>query len=217
MATARSTSFLEEDQSCIAWLDKQASNSVLYVSLGSLVSIDHQELTETAWGLANSGQPFLWVVRPTSVIGSQWDEHLPEGFKTIVGERGMIVKWAPQKEVLAHKAVGGFWSHCGWNSTLESICEGVPIICRPFCGEQKINAMLLTCVWKVGLEVENVLERGSIERTIRRLMVGIEGKEIRQRMLDMKEKSEACTKEGGSSYESLNKLTELIDSFSARK
>ncbi|XP_049400352.1 UDP-glycosyltransferase 76E1 isoform X19 [Solanum stenotomum] len=129
---ASSTSILEEDNSCIEWLDRQAPNSVLYVSLGSLVRIDDKELIETAWGLANSDQPFLWVIRPGSVSGFQCAEALPDGFEKMVGERGRIVKWAPQKQVLAHPAIAGFFTHCGWNSTVESICEQVPMICRPF-------------------------------------------------------------------------------------
>ncbi|KAL3512976.1 hypothetical protein ACH5RR_025693 [Cinchona calisaya] len=101
MVAAASTSFLEEDQSCISWLDKQAPNSMLYISLGSIAIIGEKKLTETAWGLANSGIPFLWVIRPDSVNG------LPsEIVKALVGERGLIVRWAPQKKVLAHKAVG---------------------------------------------------------------------------------------------------------------
>lgn len=216
MAAATSTSFLEEDQSCIAFLEKQAPNSVLYISLGSIACIDEKELTETAWGLANSSIPFLWVIRSDSINGSQLFDQFPEGsFKAFAGERGLIVKWAPQRKVLAHRAVGGFWSHCGWNSTVESICEGVPMICRPHFGDQLVNARYLTCVWKVGLEMENVLDRGSIERTIRRLMVDIEGKEMRQRMLVFKDKVESGLQKGGSSYESLNDLTDFITSYSA--
>ncbi|KAM3205145.1 UDP-glycosyltransferase 76E1-like [Capsicum annuum] len=127
---ASSTSILEEDNSCIQWIDRQAPNSVLYVSLGSLARIDDTELIETAWGLANSGQPFLWVIRPGSVSGFQCAEALPDGFEKMVGERGRIVKWAT-KTGACTSAVAGFFTHCGWNSTLESILEEVPLICRP--------------------------------------------------------------------------------------
>ncbi|XP_027152126.1 UDP-glucose iridoid glucosyltransferase-like [Coffea eugenioides] len=109
--------------------------------------------------------------------GHQLEDHFPEGVKALLGESGLIVKWAPQKKVLAHSAVGGFWSHCGSNSTIESICEGVPMICRPHFADQSSNARYLTYEWKVGLEIENVLDRGSIEKSIRRLMVDAEGKE----------------------------------------
>lgn len=88
------------------WLDKQTNdNSIIYVSLGSITQIDENELAEMAWGLANNNQPFLWVVRPVSVRGSEWIESLPEGFEEAIGERVCIVKWAPQKQVLAHAKV----------------------------------------------------------------------------------------------------------------
>ncbi|KAK3001195.1 hypothetical protein RJ639_021817 [Escallonia herrerae] len=213
MALATSTSLLIEDTDCIEWLDKQAPLSVLYISLGSLATVDKKEIAEMAWGLANSGRPFLWVVRPGSVRDSESAELLPEGFKEQIRERGHIVKWAPQKEVLAHGAVGGFWSHCGWNSTLESICEGVPLICMPHFADQNVTARYLCHVWKIGLELEHELERGEIEKVVKRLMTDKEGEELRQRAGDMKEKVELCTREAGLSYNSLNDLAEFILSF----
>ncbi|KAF2318987.1 hypothetical protein GH714_012230 [Hevea brasiliensis] len=137
---ATSSSLLTQDKSCISWLDKKAPNSVLYVSFGSIAEINEAEFLEIAWGLASSNQPFLWVVRPGLVLGSEWIEPLPHGFLEKLGGRGCIVKWAPQQEVLAHPAIGGFWTHNGWNSTLEGICEGVPMICHPIFGDQRINA-----------------------------------------------------------------------------
>ncbi|KAL5747970.1 hypothetical protein ACOSP7_025001 [Xanthoceras sorbifolium] len=209
---ASSISLLEEDRSCITWLDKQAPNSVIYVSLGSIASVNEKELAEMAWGLANSKQSFLWVLRPGLVRGSESMDVLSDDLKISIGERGCIVKWAPQKEVLAHSAVGGFWSHCGWNSTIESISEGVPMICRPFFGDQKINTGYLSHVWRVGIELENDLEREEIERVIRRLMLENEGEEMRQRAADLKLKIKLCIQKGGSSYNSLNNLVELIKS-----
>ncbi|KAB2086093.1 hypothetical protein ES319_A04G005300v1 [Gossypium barbadense] len=208
LAPAICGSLLTEDDKCISWLNKQAPKSVIYVSLGSIANIDKQELIETAWGLSNSKQPFLWVVRPGMVCGSEWIESLPNGFEENVGERGCIVKWAPQKEVLAHGAVGGFWSHCGWNSTIESICEGVPMLCRPFFGDQLLNTSYICNVWKIGLELQN-LERGNIERTIKRLMVDMEGKDIRKRAMDLKKKAALCLMEDGSTS-SFNGLIKQI-------
>ncbi|KAK7819519.1 UDP-glucose iridoid glucosyltransferase [Quercus suber] len=175
--------------------------------------MDEKELVEIAWGLANSEQPFLWVVRPGSVCGSEWIELLPESFKERVEGRGCIVKWAPQKEVLAHGAVGRFWSHCGWNSTLESVCEGVPMLCRPYFRDQGLSAKYVCSVWKVGLELEGVLERGKIERAIRKLIVETEGVEIRQRAKDLKHKAELCLSEDASTYNALNELAQHILSF----
>ena len=134
LAPSASSSLLKEDTSCISWLDKQAPKSVIYISFGSMVNMNEKELVEIAWGLANSEQPFLWVVRPGSVRGSEWIELLPESFKERVEERGCIVKWAPQKEVLAHGAVGGFWSHCGWNSTLKVFVKEFQCYVDPILG-----------------------------------------------------------------------------------
>ncbi|XVF05421.1 hypothetical protein REPUB_Repub05bG0170600 [Reevesia pubescens] len=203
------SSLVTEDTNCISWLNKQAPKSCIYVSFGSLASMDEQELTETAWGLANSRQPFLWVIRPGLVRGSDWIESLPKGFQESVGERGCIVKWAPQKEVLAHSAVGGFWSHCGWNSTIESICEGVPMLCKPFFGDQVLNSSYICNVWKTGLELHK-LERGNIEGIIKRLMVDMEGEDIRKKAIDLREKTALCLREGGSSCCSFNELTKQI-------
>lgn len=207
------TSLLPEDAGCIAWLDAQAPKSVLYVSLGSLATMSDQVLAETAWGIANSGQPFLWAIRPSSVAGSEWTESLPREVREVVQERGLIVKWAPQREVLAHPAVGGFLSHCGWNSTLESVCEGVAMICRPFFGDQMMNARFLIHVWRVGVELENVDDRKSIEEAVRLLMVDERGNETRRRAVEMKHELHLATQRDGSSYRSLDDLVEFITSI----
>jgi len=127
-----------QEPSCITWLNTQAPNSVSYISFGTLVEISKEQFLEIARGLAESEQPFLWVVRPKLVNGSE--SSLPEEFLEAVAGRGHVVTWAPQQQVLAHPAIGGFWTHCGWNSTIEIICEGVPMICLPFFGDQKENA-----------------------------------------------------------------------------
>ncbi|EXB30467.1 UDP-glycosyltransferase 76E2 [Morus notabilis] len=201
---------IKDDRSCLSWLDKQPHNSVIYVSsLGSLASIGEREVSEIASGLANSEQRFLWVIRPDSIRSSHWIELLPKGFQDVVGDKGCIVRWAPQREVLAHPAVGGFWSHCGWNSTLESITEGVPMICKPWFSDQRVNARYVSHVWRVGLELEE-LEREEIERVVRRLMLDDEGKEMRERAKELKEKIEVSTREGGSSCNYLDELINFI-------
>ncbi|XP_049400678.1 UDP-glycosyltransferase 76E1-like [Solanum stenotomum] len=195
-----STSILEEDNSCIEWLDRQAPNSVLYVSLGSLARIDDKELIETAWGLANSEQPFLWVIRPGSISGFQCAEALPDGFEEMIGERGRIVKWAP---------------HCGWNSMLESICEQVPMICRPIIADQLVNARYLTQIYKVGFELE-VMERTVIEKTIRKLMLSEEGKVVKKRVVDMKQNIVAAMQIDGTSHKNLKDLVDFISALPSR-
>ncbi|PWA77018.1 UDP-Glycosyltransferase superfamily protein [Artemisia annua] len=125
------SSLIKQDETVLKWLDTQPPKSTIYVSFGSLACITESEFQQVALGLENIGLPFLWVVRPGLVTGSEWAESLPEKFLERVGDRGRIVKWCPQQEVLAHPATGCFWTHNGWNSTLESICEGVPMLMVP--------------------------------------------------------------------------------------
>ncbi|KAI3840038.1 hypothetical protein MKX03_004332, partial [Papaver bracteatum] len=198
---------------CISWLDEQAPTLVVYVSFGSLADMEETELVETAWGLVNSGHPFLWVVR-LGLVRSTVEDLLPDGFRetiTSTGNRGCIVKWAPQEKVLAHPAVGGFWTYNGWNSTLESVCEGVPMLCRPCFTDQPVYARYVSDVWKVGFQFDErrrSLERGDVERAVKRLMkdANIDGgimehdhEAMMARARDLKQKDVNFQKEGGSS------------------
>ncbi|KAK1608237.1 hypothetical protein QYE76_031910 [Lolium multiflorum] len=206
--STRSTgsSLLREDRSCIEWLDTQPTGSVLlYVSFGSLASMDAAELLEVAWGLANSGQPFLWVVRRDLVRGSDGSE-LPEGFGLAVEGRSKVIQWAPQQEVLAHPSVGGFWTHNGWNSTLESISEGLPMICRPQFADQMMNTRYVEAAWGVGFELEGELKRNKIEEAVRKLMKDAKGVVARERAQELKKKVESCLESGGSSLLAIDKL-----------
>ena len=209
--TSSSSSLLNEDSTCLPWLHKQPPNSVIYVSLGSVALLTNHELQEMAWGLVNSNQPFLWVVRPGSVRGSDGIGFVLEEFQKKAGDRGCIVEWAPQKEVLAHRAVGGFLSHCGWNSTLESLSEGVPMLCKPYSGDQRGNARYISCVWRVGLTLEgHELKRNEVEKGIRKLMVEEEGRKMRERAMDFKRRIEDCLREGGSCSRNLRELVDFI-------
>uniref|UniRef100_A0A0D9WXN5 Glycosyltransferase n=1 Tax=Leersia perrieri TaxID=77586 RepID=A0A0D9WXN5_9ORYZ len=167
---------------CLVWLDAQPPQSVLYVSLGSMASVGRAVFDEMAWGLAASGVPFLWVVRPGSINGAAGEldaaamPPLPDGVDM---SRGMVVPWAPQREVLAHPATGGFWTHCGWNSTLESICEGVPMLAQPCFGDQLVNSRYVTHQWGVGMELGEVFDRVRVAEAVRELMVGEEGSRVR--------------------------------------
>ncbi|KAF7098339.1 hypothetical protein CFC21_100087 [Triticum aestivum] len=191
------SSLLTEDRSCLDWLDTQRPNSVVYVSFGSLVGIDTDEFLEMAWGLANSQRPFVWVVRPRLVHDCE-SSAIPGELQQKMGNRGRIVSWAPQQEVLRHPSVAAFLTHCGWNSTTESISEGVPMICRPLSGDQMGTARYVCDVWKVGVrvEVENQLKRGEVQAAITRLMDGKEGEMVRERMRDLRHVVVKCTSEG---------------------
>ncbi|KAL5568961.1 hypothetical protein UlMin_025536 [Ulmus minor] len=206
-SSSSTSSLFEVDYSSISWLNSQAPKFVIYVSFGSIsTALSIEEYLEIAWGIANSKRPPLWVVRLGSVHVSEWLEPLPKGFMENLSGRGHIVKWAPQKEVLAHPSIRAFWTHNGWNSTLESICEGVPMICSPCFSDQMVNARFVSHIWKVGLQLENGMEREEIEKTIRNVIDEKQGEEIRKRVQKLKEMANSCLEQGGTSYQSLESL-----------
>ncbi|KAL5196734.1 hypothetical protein ABZP36_000246 [Zizania latifolia] len=184
-AAAAEHNFLHApDRSCLAWLDAHPPRSVLYVSLGSVACVDRAVFDEMARGLAGSGVPFLWVIRPGSVRGAAEDAPpLPAGLDM---NRGKVVPWAPQRDILAHPAIGGFWTHCGWNSTLESVYEGVPMLTQPCFADQTVNARYVTHQWGVGLELGEVFDRERVAEAVRKLMVGEEGAVMRARARRLK-------------------------------
>ncbi|CAO2145089.1 unnamed protein product [Urochloa humidicola] len=204
---------VQADRQCLGWLDAREPGSVLYVSFGSFAVVEPHEFVELAWGLATSKRPFLWVVRPKLIRGFESCE-LPDGVHEAVRDRGMFISWAPQEEVLAHPAVGAFFTHSGWNSTMEAISEGVPMICHPLHGDQFGNARYVCDVWKVGVELEgNQLERGKIKDAVEKIMDSEVGREIGERMNGLKIAAEKGIKEGGTSLTDLVKLVDLIKSF----
>ncbi|KAK7407192.1 hypothetical protein VNO78_08896 [Psophocarpus tetragonolobus] len=164
-------SFFEVDRSCMAWLDAQHQGSVIYVSFGSSTILTREELMELWYGLVNSKKQFLWVMRPDLVKGKYSDDHIPAELVEGSKERGFMVLWAPQEEVLAHKAIGGFLTHSGWNSTLESLVAGVPMICWPYFADQQVNIRFVSEVWKFGLDMKDVCDRHVVEKMVNDLMV----------------------------------------------
>ncbi|KAJ1388297.1 UDP-glycosyltransferase family, conserved site [Sesbania bispinosa] len=210
----------EADKSeCLKWLDNQPPCSVLYVSFGSGGTLSQRQITELALGLVLSGQRFLWVLRPPSDSASAAYleatnedplKFLPSGFLERTKEQGLVVpSWAPQVQVLSHDSVGGFLSHCGWNSTLESMQEGVPIIAWPLFAEQRMNAVMLTDGLKVALRPkfneDGIVEKEEIAKVIKCLMEGEEGKEMHRRMKKLKDSAANALKDG-SSTRTLSKL-----------
>ncbi|KAK3185065.1 hypothetical protein Dsin_032351 [Dipteronia sinensis] len=198
----------KEDTECLEWLDKKEAKSVVYVNYGSLIIMTPQQLSEFAWGLANSKYSFLWVIRPDLVNGG--DEVISNEFKEEIMGRGMLAGWCPQEKVLAHTSIGGFLTHCGWNSTLESICEGVAVICWPFFAEQQMNCLYSCNEWGIGMEIDSDVRKQSVEEIVRELMDGDKGKLMRKRALMWKEKVEIAVKPGGSSYTNFENLVEQL-------
>ncbi|KAK7306031.1 hypothetical protein VNO77_43945 [Canavalia gladiata] len=195
-----------EDSRCLSWLDKWQPNSVVYVNYGSWTVITEHHLKEFAWGLANSKHPFLWIIRPDVVMGES--AILPKEFSEEIKERGYITSWCPQDRVLAHPSVGLFLTHCGWNSLTEAICGGVPAICWPFFAEQQMNCRYVCTTWRIGLEINHDVKRGQIAEPVKEMIERDKAKEMKQNVLEWREKALQATDIGGSSYNDFNRLIE---------
>lgn len=207
----------KEEYSCLEWLDKKEPNSVVYVNFGSITVMTSKQLIDFAWGLANSNQTFLWIIRPDLVEGDL--SILPPEFLAQTKERSLLASWCPQEQVLSHPSVGGFLTHSGWNSTIESLSSGVPMICWPFFAEQQTNCRFSCNEWGVGMEIEGDANREKIESLVRELMHGEKGRELRKKAEEWKRLAEeaATSKPIGSSYANLDKMINQVLIRSARE
>jgi UDP:flavonoid glycosyltransferase YjiC (YdhE family) len=192
----------EEQGGLLEWLDGQAAGSVVYVNYGSITVMSNEQLLEFAWGLAGSGYAFMWNIRPDLVKGDT--AVLPPEFLSSVKDRAMLTTWCPQEAVLAHQAVGLFLTHSGWNSTLESICAGVPMLSWPFFAEQQTNCRYVRTEWGVGMEIGGEVRRAELAEMIREAMGGDKGREMHRRAAEWKEKAIRATMLGGSAETNLD-------------
>ncbi|BAH93934.1 myricetin 3-O-rhamnoside 1,2-glucosyltransferase UGT709G2 [Oryza sativa Japonica Group] len=207
-APAAATSLWRADDGCMAWLDCQADRSVVYVSLGSLTVISPEQFTEFLSGLVAAGNPFLWVLRPDMVTARRRHADLQESVTAAAGDsKARVVGWAPQRDVLRHRAVGCFLTHAGWNSTLEAAVEGVPTVCWPFFTDQQINSRFVGGVWRTGLDMKDVCDAAVVARMVREAM---ESGEIRASAQSVARQLRRDVAEGGSSAMELKRLVGFI-------
>ncbi|XP_004233715.1 anthocyanidin 3-O-glucosyltransferase 5 [Solanum lycopersicum] len=217
------------NNSVLNWLDKQMPNSVLYISFGSGGTLSSKQLTELAFGLELSHQKFIWVVRPPSEDGADKSyfttgdqgkntpEYLPEGFQTRTKDFGLVIQmWTDQTRILSHPSVGGFLTHCGWNSSIESITNGLPMIAWPLYAEQRQNATMLTEELRVAvgpkvLPTKEVVEREEIEQLVRMVMQYKEGNELKENVKKLKMSAEKALSIGGSSHDSMCQVLRDIE------
>uniref|UniRef100_A0A161ZTW0 UDP-glycosyltransferase n=1 Tax=Daucus carota subsp. sativus TaxID=79200 RepID=A0A161ZTW0_DAUCS len=215
----------------VSWLDRQPPSSVVYLCFGSSGSFDGEQIGEIARALELSGQRYLWSLRRPSqgkdqvVLLQDYDDYnevLPQGFLERTSGKGKIIGWAPQLSILSHPSVGGFVSHCGWNSILESIWCGVPIATWPMYAEQQVNAFQLVVDLGLAAEIKmdyrkdrvadmestGVVSAEEIERGIRRVMDG--ESEMRKKMKELKDACRKATQPGGSSYTSLGEFIQDV-------
>ncbi|KAL3527640.1 hypothetical protein ACH5RR_012296 [Cinchona calisaya] len=188
----------KEETECLEWLDKQEPKTVIYINYGSVTIMSDLHLIEFAWGLANSKHPFLWIVRPDIVMGDSGI--LPKEFLEETKDRGLLAGWCRQDQVLDHPSIGVFLTHCGWNSILESISSGVPLISWPFFAEQQTNCWYSCAKWGIGMELSHDVKRNEVEELVKNAMEGEKGKLMKQNALEWKKKVEVATTVGGSSH-----------------
>jgi len=207
------------EDSCIKWLDTKPHCSVAYVSFGSFASLDAAQTEELARGLLAAGKPFLWVVRAT-------DEHqVPRHLLDEVTASGaaMVVPWCPQLDVLAHPAVGCFVTHCGWNSTLEALGFGVPMVAMALCTDQPTNARNVELAWHAGVRARRdagagMFLRGEVERCVRAVMdEGEEASDVRNAAGKWRDKARAVVAAGGSFDQNLDEFVQFVRAGATEK
>ncbi|MCE3216447.1 hypothetical protein HAX54_006585 [Datura stramonium] len=214
---------VQERHSCLSWLDSQEPNSVVYICFGSMGRFSDAQLTEIALALEASDSSFLWVVRNGDKTQENDQKNwMPTSFKgkMLTNNKGLIVRgWVPQLKILNHPAIGAFMTHCGWNSILESLTAGVPMLTWPLFAEQFYNEKLvevLGCGVGVGAEVchstfditDTIVKKENIEASVKMLMNASKKSETtRSRAKDVEATIKRAVEKGGSSY---NHLTALI-------
>lgn len=200
--------FWPED-STVSWLDKHPPGSVIYVAFGSFTIFNPRQFHELALGLELTGRPFLWVVRPDLMDGSS--ATYSDGFEVRVGNRKRkMVSWAPQQEVLAHPSIACFLSHCGWNSTLEGLSNGVPFLCWPYFADQFLNQSYICDIWRTGYSLEQdgggIISRNEMEK-VDSLIGDVE---LNARAMELAEKANKSVKKDGVSWQNLNNFIESL-------
>ncbi|XP_065871432.1 probable UDP-glucosyl transferase 73B6 isoform X2 [Euphorbia lathyris] len=207
----------EDEHESLKWLNSKKPNSVVYLSFGTLSYLSADQMKEIAIGLESSGKDFIWSVIRESDHEKDW---LPAGFEERMEGKGLIIRgWVPQVAILEHEAVGGFVSHCGWNSTLEAIAAGLPIVTWPFGAEQFYNEKLLTEILKIGVSVGveewtkmggDSIKSETVKMAVNKIMEGEEAEKMRKKVKELGEMAKKAVKEGGSSYSALNALIDEV-------
>ena len=204
-ASQSDTTLVDDPHGCLAWIKKQRTASVAYISFGTVMTPSPGELVAIAEGLESSKVPFVWSLKEKNMA------QLPKGFFERTREQGIVVPWAPQVELLKHEATGVFVTHCGWNSVLESVSGGVPMICRPFFGDQRLNGRAVEAVWGIGMTIINgVFTRDGFGECLDRVLVQDDGKKMKSNAEKLREQAHQAVSERGSSVENFKGLLEAV-------
>ncbi|KAK3131822.1 hypothetical protein QOZ80_6AG0511930 [Eleusine coracana subsp. coracana] len=187
---------------CLAWLERHPPRAVAYVGFGTVATPGPDELRELAAGLEASNAPFLWSLKEDA-----WPL-LPAGFlaRARASGAGLVVPWAPQVDVLRHEAVGAFVTHAGWGSVAEGVASGVPLACRPFFGDQRMNARAVAAVWGFGTAFDGPMTRDGVVEAVEMLLRGEEG----ARAQEMQAMVEKAFRPGGECRKNFDKFVEIV-------
>lgn len=212
----------QKSRNYIEWLNSKEEGSVVYVSFGSMLELPKKQMEEIARGLLTSSRPFLWVVRQKEGGGEEKEDQEKLSCMEELEQQGMIVPWCSQLEVLSHPSLGCFVTHCGWNSTLESLIYGVPVVAFPQWTDQGTNAKLIEEVWRTGVRVmgnckeEGLVDGEEVRRCIEMVMGRSDerGEEMRRNAKKWKDLGREAMKEGGSSEKNLKSFVDQVGDFS---
>ncbi|XP_059447402.1 UDP-glycosyltransferase 75C1-like [Corylus avellana] len=211
--TSSGGDLFQSSKDYMEWLNSKPKSSVVYVSFGSLLVLSKQQMEEIARGLLDSGRPFLWVIKAKE-NGEEEKEDNKLSCMEELEENGKIVPWCSQLEVLSHPSLGCFVTHCGWNSTLESLSCGVPVVAFPHWSDQGTNAKLIEDMWKTGVRVaaneDGIVGGDEIKRCLELILGGGRGEDIRKNAMKWKALAAEAAKEGGSSYNNLKAFVDEI-------
>lgn len=214
----------ETSKDYVEWMNTKPTRSIIYISFGSIIMLSKKQKEAMAQGLLASGRPFLWVLRDKdgALKGEKVEDDEELNCMEELEQLGLIIPWCSQLEVLSHPSLGCFVTHCGWNSTLESIVSGVPVVAFPHWTDQSTNAKLLEDVWGTGVRVtaneDGVVEGDEIRRCIELVMGGYErGAAMRNNANKWKDLARQAMQETGSSVMNLKAFVEEISGSSIQE
>ncbi|XP_057966002.1 UDP-glycosyltransferase 84B2-like [Malania oleifera] len=202
------------EDGCLEWLSRHQQSTVVYVSFGSITELSAKQMENVATALKNSNRPFLWVVKPSRHPSPGRAGELPRVLVEGSEGRGLVVEWCPQAEVLAHPAVACFVTHCGWNSTLEAVAAGVPVVAYPQWSDQPTNAKVLVDGLGVGVRLrpdrDGVVGSEELERCVEEIMGGERAAVYRKKAEELKEATQRAVAGGGSSDKNIQLFVDGI-------